>query len=240
MKNKKKKINIKVVAIAAIVFIVVIVTIFKMIISNESKMVINETDLYQYTGETKLEYKGNVVINKDEDNKTTLEVKNDGDETVTLDSTPVYYKDEAKVIFPKTMALVFQKEGTQFKVNHFTIISLNEFKEATLKDRTTEKMINNCFLYDGNDLYFLIGNYKTVIAGKDYSLSTFSYLRVDNLNGIVEVYDYSNDKMEIIETNDEVILVSDTEQINTTLDLIKYQGKSSLLIKKVDKLKNFS
>ena len=71
-------------------------------------------------------------------------------------------------------------------------------------------------------------------------MSSFSYLRVDNLNGIVEIYDYANDKMRIIETAEEVILKRGRVTINATLDLFDNGEKSMLFIKLIDKLKNYS
>ncbi len=238
MTNKKKKINIKIVAIISIVLIVIVVTLFNMLIRKEDKLTLNETELYQYSGDNKINYIGNVEIDK-KNEITTISFDN-MEESVTLDSTPVFYVNEKKVVFPKNMSLIFPREATQFKINYFTYLTMNDHNEVTLKDRTTKKMIEDCIIYDGKDLYFLIGNYKTTIDGKEYELPSFSYLRVDNLNEIVEMYNYNEDNMRIINTSQEVVLINDRVKINTTLDNFDNGEKSMLFIKLIDKLKNYS
>ncbi len=238
MKNNKRKINYHIIVVVSIIFIIIVVTIFQSMMRKEEKLVFKETDLFQYTGDIKLAYAGNVEIDKNND-ITTINFDGQKDK-VTLDSTPVYYVEEKKVIFPKNMAIVFPREGTQFKINYFSYMTKNEYNDVTLKDRTKKERIDNCIIYDGYDLYFLIGDYTVTIKEKTYNLSSFSYLRVDNLNGYVEIYDYDNDLMEVVETEEEIIIENEDIKVNATLDLMYYNGKSRLLIKKIDKLKNYS
>ena len=73
-----------------------------------------------------------------------------------------------------------------------------------------------------------------------YNLSSFSYLRIDNYNEYVEIYDYDNDKMEVVGTNEEIVIKNESFTVNGTLDLMYYNGTSRLFIKKVGKLKNYS
>ncbi len=238
MINKKRKVNFKFITILSIILIVIVVFIFQSMIRKEDKLILNETDLYQYVEDNKVEYKGNVEIDKNND-ITTISFDN-MDKKVTLDTTPVYYVNEKKVILPKNMSIIFPKEGTQYKINYFTYLTMNDHNEVTIKDRTTKKMIEDCFIYDGKDIYLLIGNYKAKVEDKEFELSSLSYLRVDNLNGKIEVYDYAQDKMTIINSDKELILTNDRVTINTTLDLFDNGEKSVLLIKLVDKLKNYS
>ena len=236
--NKKKKINYSLVVIVSIILIVVVVTIFQSLIKKEDKMIIKKTSLYQYTGDTKLKYTGNVEIDKNND-ITTINFHG-LKERVTLDTTPVYYVKEKKVIFPKNMSIIFPRTGQQFRINYFSYMTKNEYNDVRLKDRTVEKLLDNCIIYDGYDLYFLIGDYTVTVNNNTYNLSSFSYLRVDTYNGYVEIYDYDNDKMEVINTEEEIIIENENFKVNGTLDLMYYNETSRLLIKKVDKLKNYS
>ena len=199
MKSKKKKINYKIAVMVSIVLIVIVVTAFQFMIKKEDKLVIKETSLFQYTGDMKLEYVGNIEIDKNDD-ITTINFDGQTDR-VTLDSTPVYYAGEMKVVFPKNMSIVFPRDGSQYRINYFSYMTKNAYNDVTLKDRTTKKLIDNCIIYDGYDLYFLVGDYTVKINDKTYKLSSFSYLRVDNFNEYVEIYDYSSDTMEIVENN---------------------------------------
>ena len=235
---KHKKIKYQKIVIVSIVFIIVVVTLFYSLIKKEDKLTIKKTSLYQYTGDMKLKYTGNVELDKNNDITT---INFDGHKNkVTLDTTPVYYAKERKVVFPKNMSILFPLSGEQYKVNYFSYMTKNEFGDVTLKDRTVKKLLDNCIIYDGNDLYFLVGNYKIKFNNKTYNLSSFSYLRIDNYNGYVELYDYDKDKMEVIETEEEIVIENDDFMVNWTLDLMYYNGSSRLLIKRVGKLKNYS
>ena len=46
--------------------------------------------------------------------------------------------------------------------------------------------------------------------------------------------------MEVIETEEEIVIENDDFMVNGTLDLMYYNGSSRLLIKRVGKLKNYS
>ena len=236
--NNKKKLNYKMVVVVSIVFIVIIVTIFHSLIKKEDQLIIKKTSLYQYTGDHKLKYTGNVEFDKNND-ITTIQF-NGYKNKVTLDTTPVYYAKEKKVVFPKNMAILFPRTGEQFRINYFSYMTKNEYNDVKLKDRVVEKLLDNCILYDGYDLYFLVGDYTIKAKDKTYDLSSFSYLRVDTFNGNVEIYNYDKDKMEVVQTDEEIIIANEDIKVNGTLDLMYYNGKSRLLIKKVDKLKNYS
>ncbi len=236
--GKKIKFNYRIIVMVSILLIVVVVAVFQFLIKREDKIVIKKTSLFQYTGDTKLKYVGNVELNKNNDITT---INFDGlKKRVTLDTTPVYYAKEKKVVFPKNMAIIFPRTGEQFKINYFSYMTKNEYNDVKLKDRVVDKQLNDCIIYDGYDLYFLVGDYTVSVNGQIYNLSSFSYLRIDNYNEYVEIYDYDNDKMEVVGTNEEIVIKNESFTVNGTLDLMYYNGTSRLFIKKVGKLKNYS
>ena len=236
--GKKIKFNYRIIVMVSILLIVVVVAVFQFLIKREDKIVIKKTSLFQYTGDRKLKYVGNVELNKNNDITT---INFDGHKKrVTLDTTPVYYVKEKKVVFPKNMAIIFPRTGEQFKINYFSYMTKNEYNDVKLKDRVVDKQLNDCIIYDGYDLYFLVGDYTVSVNGQIYNLSSFSYLRIDNYNEYVEIYDYDNDKMEVVGTNEEIVIKNESFTVNGTLDLMYYNGTSRLFIKKVGKLKNYS
>ena len=61
---KKTKFNYKTVVLISVLLIIIVVTVFQLLIRKEDKLVIKETSLFQYTGDSKLEYVGNVEFDK--------------------------------------------------------------------------------------------------------------------------------------------------------------------------------
>ena len=95
-----------------ILLIVAIIFAFR---GNIDKVIIKDHNLYQYTDGIKLEYTGEIMIDKENDEITQLSVK---DVVMELGTDPIYYEDEMKVLFPKNMAVMFPLHGSQYKVNY--------------------------------------------------------------------------------------------------------------------------
>ncbi len=188
---------------------------------------------YQYFSGIKFDYEGKIKLNKD---KNITKIIFD-EVSVTLDSTPMYYVEEKKVLFPKNMNLVYPiSGGLQYKVNYFSTLA-SDNSVIYLQDGKLKREVLNCFLYDGNDLYFFIDETKITIQDKEYILSPFSYVILKH-NQSIELYDIKNDEYQIIELdNQEIKAISNGYTINLSIDAIDYAGKSRLLIKNTDFLK---
>jgi hypothetical protein len=235
-KNILKKIfNKKNIKWFALIFIIIIVFILFFLRRNVDEVIIEDHDLFQYFYGIKVEYSGSIKMNKDDDGITQISFKK---ETVELDSTPIYFKDEDKVIFPTNMSVVYPILGTQYKLNYYATL-YSELEDIYVKDGSYDNVINNAIIYDGDNLYFLTCDCTVKVGNEEYDLNAMSYVIVDTLNSVVNIYDYKNDDYIILEDiSDEVIIYNDSIKVNASLDLMYYNNKSRLLLKSIDKLNN--
>lgn len=239
MKIVKKIFNKKNIKWFAVILLIIVVILFFVLRKKTDEFVVEDHDLYQYLTGIKVEYTGSIKMNKSDNDKITM-INFKDDVTVDLDSTPIYYKDENKVLFPKNMAVLKPTEGTQFKINYYSTLE----KEKTgiyVKDRDLHKYLVNAVLYDGRDIYFFIDKVKVSIGDDSYDLDPLSYIVVDEYNKIVYLYNKTTDKMITIDGNeDEVIISTKNYKINASLDVMYYNKKSKLLIKDISVLKNLA
>ena len=186
-----------------------------------------EYDVYQYFGGIKNEYTGIVTYNLD-DIIVDVEAK---DKKIEYDSTPVYFKEEKKIIFPYEMNMTFPlKEGSQFRVFKYSIYDKEE-NNHFIKSGMNRNEYSQFFLFDGKNLFFFPDEVTLLIDGKEYrKLSSMSYVKV--VGGYtLEYYDYESDKAEVIEVENKVITVKN-ELINVNLSqryLLSF-GKKVLLL----------
>lgn len=225
----------KIIAIIAIVLFIIFLIIIGVLLRRLDTQIIEEHTFYQYFGGQKITYEGGLKLSR-KDDITQIVAK---DETVQLDSTPVYYEDtENKAIFPEDMVLVFpNKNGNVYRINHFSKIFFKE--DTTYLEGRKNKVLKNAFIYDGQDLYFFLEKTKLKIGEKEYELSPLSYVICDS-EGIVEIYQKQEDKYTILDEEQENInIITDEYNINLKTDTIQYADTEQLLIKKKDILKNY-
>ncbi len=236
MKIIKKILQKKNIKWAALLLIIIIVVVLFFTFRRKTEEVrIEDHELYQYLTGIKVEYTGRIKINKEDDDITTITFK---DESVDLDSTPIYYKDEIKAIFPKNMIVMYPSQGKLYKINYFSTI-YQDIEDVYIKDGSLNRIMSKAIIYDGNDLYFLTGNYKVKVNEEEFELKAMSYIIVDTLNSVVQIYDYANDNFTIIpEVKKDVIITGDGISVNATNDLMYYNGTSKLILKNIDVLKN--
>ena len=186
-----------------------------------------EYDVYQYFGGIKNEYTGIVTYNLD-DIIVDIEAK---DKKIEYDSTPVYFKEEKKIVFPYEMNMTFPlKEGSQFRVFKYSIYDKEE-NNHFIKSGMNRNEYSQFFLFDGKNLFFFPDEVTLLIDGKEYrKLSGMSYVKV--VGGYtLEYYDYESDKAEVIEIENKSITVKN-ELINVNLSqryLLSF-GKKVLLL----------
>ena len=225
----------KIIAIIAIFLFIGILGIVAICLKDLNTQVLEENSFYQYFVGRKVEYEGGIRFSR-KNNITQITVDND---EIELDSTPLYYKEiENKVIFPEDMILVFpNKNGKMYKINHFSNVYLNE--GILYLEGEEQKPLENCFLYDGQDLYFFTEKTKIVVGETEYELSPMSYVICDS-QGFVEIYQKEEDNyITIQEQTDKVIAYAEDYQINLNTDSIKNSETEQLLIKNKDFLNNY-
>ena len=199
--------------------------------------IVENHDMYQYFTGFRVDYKGTIKLNKDDEKITQITF---GDDTVYLDSTPLYFNGEKKALFPEAMSVVKPKEGSQFRINYYTTVYQDLDYYSVLDGKKNTKLVNSV-LYDGKDLYFFIENVTVSFGEKSIKLGPLSYIIVDTFNNTVEIYDFENDAGALYENvMEEVIIQNDEYRLNASLDVMYFNGKSRLLIKDISKLKQFS
>ena len=187
-----------------------------------------EVKVYQHFGGIKTSYTAIVTRNL----RNVIVDVDAKKEKIQYDATPIYYKDEEKVLFPSEMGIAFPlKEGSQYKVYKYT---LYEYMDGVhmLNIASNEKDYNNFFLYDGKGLYFFPDAVTINIDDKEYKeLSKMSYV---NLVGgyTLTYYDKESDTSEIIEVEGKKITVtSDNININLSSKYLLSFGNKVLLAK---------
>lgn len=232
LENSKFKTGLSYVAIILLEVVILVLFSFK---DNLDKVVLKDYKFYQYLSGNRFDYEGSLKLSVDGD-ITELQLK---DKNITLDSTPIYYTDYKKVLFPKSMSVVFPlTSGVQYKVNYFSNMQKEDDGSITIVDRSYNKELDNCFLYDGADLFFFVNETSLMIGEQEYKIPPLSYV-VAKYNNTVEIYNYEKDEYISFEAkNIEVTAITSNYRINLFNDSIEYGLTSKLLVKKLDFLKN--
>ena len=218
-----------------LLLILLIVAILFAFRGNIDKVIIKDHNLYQYTDGIKLEYTGEIMIDKETDEITQLSVK---DVVMELGTDPIYYEDEMKVLFPKNMAVMFPLHGSQYKVNYYTTV-YRELEDIYIEDRSLNRTVSNAIIYDGGDIYLVIDKSTVTIGKEKIDVSPLSLVVANTQNKVAYVYNYDKEELkEFKDLKDEVIISTDSYKVNASFDLMYYNDKSRLFIKSIDKLKN--
>jgi hypothetical protein len=232
--NIKKLLKARYLAFLAILALVLVIISIFLLKKNMEKITFENHAFYQYLSHNRFEYEGILSLNHN-GNITELNFK---DVKVTLDSTPLYFLDESKVILPKTMLIAYPiSGGLQYKINYFSTI-YTEGNTIYLTDGKLKKNLSNAFIYDGEDTYFFIDDTKINVNGTEYLLSPLSYV-VTRYNSVIEIYNKAKDEYKVINIGDqEIIAAANGYKINLSIDAIDYNNKSRLLIKNMKFLNN--
>lgn len=171
-----------------------------------------EDDVYQYFGGIRNDYRAIITYNL-KDVIVDVKAKN---KKIEYDSTPIYYKDINKVIFPHEMSIVFPlKDVSQYKLYKYSTYEfINEMHEIT--NENNSNYYSYFFLYDGNNLFFFPDEVTLYVNNSEYTkLGKMSYVSV--VGGYtLTYYDKEKDKSEVIELDNDIVSVKN-EQINVNL-----------------------
>jgi len=232
--NSKKEVIVKIITIIAIIIVLAIV--YNFINNLETiKVTVEEHEFYQYLTGNKVEYTGSLKMTRKND--ITELITEDG--IISLDSIPVYYKDERdKVILPENMAIAFpMNNGEIRKVNSLSTVYI-DYGTVYIQKGDLNKEIYDAFLYDGNDLYFFIENTTLTVNEMEYNLPPLSYVNA-TYKGYIEIYNYDTEEYTYIEQVDtDIIAKTNKYTINLSVDSMQYEGNDQLLIKRIKNLPN--
>jgi len=138
--------------------------------------------VYQYFGGDRVEYTAILTYNL-KNSIIDIEAK---DKKVRYDSTPVYYQDEDKVLFPRQMTIVFPYKKAQYKLYKYATYYVDE-NVHFIKNNIDVGNYNYFFLYDGKNMFFFPDEVTIKLGGKDYKkLGAGSYVSV--VGGLTLIY----------------------------------------------------
>ena len=181
--------------------------------------------VYQYFGDSIYEYDALITYNI---NKVLVDV-NSTKTPINYDSTPIYFKDKDKVVFPKEMTIAFPlRAGSQYKLYNFSIYErIND--EHYITTGSDKDKYQYFFLFDGKGTYFFPEPVTLNIDGKKYTdLGSMSQIKIVGGNTLT-YYDKENDKSEFLEISGKKITVS-SNNINVDLSNQNFKTLSGNII----------
>ena len=235
-KKSKGKLVLGLISTLVVMTIVCVAFIVGIYYYRLNRVSIEEDELYQYFNGSKYEYKGKILIKKNNE-ITSVESK---DLDIDKNTYPIYYKNNKNlVIFPIDMeVLVLDNINKTSRINYFTNVEFDG-DSAYVIYKDNKKFLGESFLYDGDNLYFFTYPVKVSVDKEEYNLSSGSYMIV-NYKDQVEIYNKDEDDYKVIEShNDDVIAELNDIKINLSTDMIITSSGSRLLIKKVGNLPLF-
>lgn len=185
-----------------------------------------EISVYQYFNGLKVEYKTQIVYNL----KDIIVDINPINRKINYEKTPIYYKDEDKIIFPQDMNIAFPlKNGGQFRLYKNAIYTYDD-EVHKISNNADIGSYDHFFLYNGEDLYFFPDEVTLKIGNKEYAkLGKMSFIKIVGGNTL-EYYDKENNKAEFIELkSDEVTVYNESMNVNLTEAYILSYNKKILL-----------
>ena len=218
-----------------IILMVLIFVVFFIYYSIYSRDVYKEnTDkFYQYFYGSRYEYAAVVTTNRKGE---VVEFK-PKDIKIEFDSTPIYYKDSDKVIFPSDMSIVMPTLScAEYLSKGYSLVTFKDGVYSLITNKYNNKL-NHYFFYDSKDLYFFIENVKLSFNDSEVNLSPFSYVVYNNRNNSLVYYDKVNDKYEEFSgVNGDVVVSSEYYNIHLEGDYIDYHGSDVLLTSGIENL----
>lgn len=151
------------------------------------------------------------------------------DAKIEYDSTPIYYSEEDKVIFPSEMSIVFPlRDGGQFKLYKYSTYYMEDDLHY-IKNNVDTGNYSVFFLYNGKNTFFFPYEVDLKVGNKVVEkLSKMSFVTISD--SAITYYDYEDDKGKIIETdNKEVTVTSENINVNLSGRFVTSFGRDVLL-----------
>lgn len=236
MKIKMIKKETMISLIAIFLFFVIATTVIVFIIGREKVTYKNE--MYQYYAGEKCDYYGETVITRQQE---ITKIKS-GEAVFEHDTSPIYFEKQPKILLPSTMSVVLPQLNVVKKLNYFTEISEIQQGDFFVKKDGLKKVVSDCFLFDGKNLYVFLEKTTIKYLDKTIELEPFSFVSV-NYNQSIEIYDYKN-KKHTLEQTDVCDVVAETKsgsKISLSTDtLFRKDGQEQLLFSQPELLSELS
>lgn len=192
-----------------------------------------EEKVYQYFAGIRTDYDLVMSLNL---KNSIVDIK-PKDKTIVYDSTPIYYKNSDKVLFPYEMNVVFPlKEAAQYKTYKYSIYEYeNEFHYLTNGNKRKDYL--RFFMYDGTGLYFFPYESTLKVDGmNDIELGSMSYVKI--VGDTLIYYDKGKDTSLVIELDKEKVSVSNDDYFVNIREKYFVRLDSKVLLFQPDHLKS--
>ena len=176
---KKKALSLTVILMVAVALLLLLVVYFQRKVDSTTI----KGGVYNYFGETKIEYNGSVRLQYKEGAVT---LKADGRQE-HLDSTPLY-DGEGRCILPRDYIWYDLTNHEMHRINHFAVLTLDG-DVVTIQDGSKTVTDAKGFLYDGKDIYLFLENVALQAGDDKKSVPALSYA-VSNYGNSLQCYDY--------------------------------------------------
>ena len=221
------------VALLLLSFAIVILVCIKL---NEvlNRQRIENVSVYTWFNEEMISYDETAELVFDRNNSAT-ELRIDGKKQ-EIETTPFFYNDERKVLFPQEMSLI-QPRMNNGQQNRIPSLAFVDGTSVTPKISFAnfEQELGSSFLFDGSDLYFFINPVNLIVGEEEIELPVFSFATY-NYNHELYVYNYDEGTAKYYENVDSVKAMADAYMIDLVTDTYNINGKSRLLVQNVGAL----
>ena len=186
-----------------------------------------EVSVYQYFGGIKNEYTAIITYNL-KDIIVDISAK---DKKIEYDSTPIYFNDINKIVFPNDMSIVFPlREGSQFRLYKYSEYEKNDNLHM-IKNGANKNDYSYFFLFDGKGLFYFPEEITLKVNNNELvKLSAMSYAKI--IGGYtLEYYDKEKDTAKVIEIEGKKITAeNDKFNINLSERYVMSYDKKVLLV----------
>ena len=219
--------------VASVVSVVIIAIVIIIICINQNNNInqfrSEDVALYSWANDEKLDFEKSELILDHTKQDMPTELIVDG-EKQEIDTTPFFFKDERKVIFPQEMNLIQPRinNGEQNRTPSLTILDGTSV-EPVLRFADISRSLGNAFLFDGRDLYFFVNPMTLTANDETIELSEFSFVTY-NFNHELYLYDYESDTARYLENIENVKASTDKYSVDLVTDTFEINNKSRLLV----------
>lgn len=206
----KKKYKVLIPVMVGIVLLVALFFLYREY-EYENTRIKKEIAVFQTFFGERTDYKAIVTYNL----KDSILDLNAKDLKVYYDSTPIYYMNLDRVIFPMEMSVVFPRlGGEQYKTYKYSTY-YNKDDIHYIRNNINEEEYRYFFMYDGKGLFFFPDEVTLMLDDEEYiKLSPMSYAEI--VGGVTLIYyDIATDHGEMIELEGrKVTVTSDYIKVN--------------------------
>jgi hypothetical protein len=198
----------------------VFMTVIPCYYMNRIDTLIIRQEVYQYTAEGRRNYNGVSKITR-AGLDSLLENKNRMQE---LDSTPLYYVNENKILLPSVTSIIRPKLSLTNRIVNMSQLYKKDGQYYVKNEGATVK-VSDFFLYDGKDTYLFFEPVTIDWKGQSMKLSPFSYIVV-KYNQSISAYNRKTNKYTSIGTGlcNVKAAMSNGVTINLSTDILSVEG----------------